>query len=206
MSNVAEKMTQRLVSAALIKPEDSSLYQYGLQQGLFMLLNFFTTVVVGLLFGMLWQSILFSLVYMPLRMNAGGYHARTPLRCYIFSTALIFAVLSVIRLVLYNKLICGIMAAVGAAIIFALAPVENANKPLDEIERKVYRKRARLTLLFWMITLLFGFALGWQAVSATIATAVATMGGMVGAGKLIKESFELFYLFLKYVNEKKKKA
>lgn len=181
MPNVAEKMTQRLVSAALIKPEDSSLYQYGLQQGLFMLLNFFTTVVVGLLFGMLWQSILFSLVYMPLRMNAGGYHARTPLRCYVFSTALIAAVLSVIRLVLHNKLICGIMAVAGAAIIFVLAPVGDANKPLDEIERKVYRKRACLTLVFWLMALLFGFALGWEFVTATIATAVAVLGVMMCA-------------------------
>lgn len=85
MSNIAEKMTQRLVSAALIKPEDSSLYQYGLQQGLFMLLNFITTVVVGLLFGMLWQSILFSLVYMPLRMNAGGLSCKNaaPVLCLL---------------------------------------------------------------------------------------------------------------------------
>ena len=161
MFNVAEKMTDRLVSAELIRPEDSSLYQYGLQQGLFMLLNFLTTIVVGLLFQMLWQSILFSLVYMPLRMNAGGYHARTPLRCYVFSTALIFAALSVIRLAVQSRLICAIMAVAGAAVIFALAPVGDANKPLDEIEQKVYRKRARLTLVFWLIVLMFSFALRW---------------------------------------------
>lgn len=184
MPNVTEELIKGLVSSELIKSEDSSLYQYGLQQGLFMFLNFFTTVIVGLIFGMLWQSVLFSLVYMPLRMNAGGYHARTPLRCYVFSTALIFAVLSVIRLVSQSRLICGIIAVAGAAVIFALAPVGDANKPLDKIEQKVYRERACLTLGFWLITLLFGFVLGLESVTATIATAIATLGIMVGVGKI----------------------
>ena len=63
---------------------------------------------------------------------------------------------------------------------------------MDEIERKVYRKRACLTLAFWMMALLFGFALGRETVIATIATAIAALGIIVSVGKLIKESLELF--------------
>lgn len=182
MPIITDKLIKQLVSINAIKPEDSELYAYGIEQGVFMLLNFCTTIIVGLLFGMLWQSILFSFVYMPLRMNAGGYHARTPLRCYILSTALIAAALSVISFAVQSKLICGIMAAAGAAVIFMLAPVEDANKPLDETERKVYRKRTHFILLFWVSVFLFGFVFGWMHMTATIATSIATLGVMVGVG------------------------
>ena len=188
MLNVSDRLIKGLINAGQIKPEESDLYHYGLQQGLFMFLNFFTTVIVGLLFGMLWQSILFSLVYMPLRMNAGGYHARTPLRCYAFSTALIFAVLSAIGLVVQSRLICGVIAVAGAAVIFALAPVGDKNKPLDKIEQKVYRKRACLTLGFWLVILLFSFVLGWEYVTATIATALATLGMIVILGSVMAKN------------------
>jgi len=42
---------------------------------------------------------------------------------------------------------------VSAILIFAFSPIEDKNKPLDEIEKKVYRRRA---MVAWTVEVLLG--------------------------------------------------
>jgi len=74
---IIQRVTDELVSNKIINSEDSELYTYGLQQGALMFLNILTIVFVGRMLGMLWQSVVFMVTYIPLRTYAGGYHART---------------------------------------------------------------------------------------------------------------------------------
>ena len=69
--------------------EDKEVYRYGIQQGLNLALNILTTIIIGCLCDMLLPSILFLVCYMPLRSFCGGYHAKTHLRCYIYSVIMI---------------------------------------------------------------------------------------------------------------------
>lgn len=90
-SEISEMMTQSLIDNKKIQSDNRELYRYGIQQGLTMIMNLATTLLIGLLCGMLWQSIVFYMAYIPLRSYAGGYHAKTPIRCYLFSIAMMFA-------------------------------------------------------------------------------------------------------------------
>lgn len=91
---------------------------------------------------MVWQSIAFTVFYMMIRPYAGGYHARTPKMCYVFSLIMIIVVLFLIRTIPLNGLLYLLIYAVSSIVIFKLSPVEDENKPLDNIERVVFRKRA----------------------------------------------------------------
>ena len=150
-NDVSKKLTCFLVNNDTIGDEEREIYRYGIQQGLTIILNLVTTLLIGLVCGMVWQSIVFTVAYIPLRSFAGGYHAKTPTRCYIFSIILMLAVLLVMKFVPFTAFICSVMLSVSSVVIVFLAPVEDNNKPLDEMEQKVYRKR---TLMIWISELI----------------------------------------------------
>lgn len=154
---LSERITEWLLANKTIPREDKEIYRYGIQQGLFTLLNFGTTVIIGLVFGLLWESMLFMTAYIPLRSYAGGYHAKTAVRCYFFSIVMMSTVLWVMGHVMYSGLVCGSLTAISAGLIWFLVPVEDKNKPLDDTEKVVYRRRARKIVLtesilsFWAV-------------------------------------------------------
>lgn len=183
-SEISENIVQTLEDNQTIKNEEREIYRYGIQQGLTIILNLITTLVIGLVCGMVWQSIVFTVAYIPLRSFAGGYHEKTPERCYVFSIVLMFAILLVMRFVTFTRLICSIILFVSSTIIVLLSPVEDKNKPLDELENKVYRKRA---LLIWASELTVAFVcLLFRQVHLAICLAMTmmVMAIMLGLGRL----------------------
>lgn len=159
---ISARITQKFEANQTIKSEDRDVYQYGVQQGLTILLNLATTVAIGFICGMLWQSVLFTAACIPLRSFAGGYHAKTPNRCYVFSIFMITAALLVMRYVPVTNHICGIIILISGLFLVLLAPVADNNKPLDRLERQVYRKRALLIGGIEAAVAVICFALGWR--------------------------------------------
>lgn len=123
-------------------PEDKEVYRYGIQQGLNLALNILTTIIIGVLCRMLYQSLLFLICYMPLRSFCGGYHAKTHLRCYIYSVIMIASILLVAKYTAFNIVLSEVLVLISLIIIIILAPVEDENKKLDSVEKGVFRKRA----------------------------------------------------------------
>ena len=98
-SRVDERVVESLISLGVVPSEDKDIYVYGIGQGTVLLVNLISVIIIGLLLGMVWQSLVFILAYIPIRSYAGGYHASTQLRCYILSNAVVVAVLLAIKLV-----------------------------------------------------------------------------------------------------------
>jgi accessory gene regulator B len=65
-----------MAQSEIISVEDNELYEYGLHQSFILLANIFTTILVGWIFNMMIESIIFLLAFVPLRSYAGGYHAK----------------------------------------------------------------------------------------------------------------------------------
>ena len=142
---LAEKIVRRLRDRQIISKENEELYKYGFNIGLTILINLLSSVLVGVFFGMIFESMIFLMGYIPLRSYAGGYHARTPLRCYfisIFIMILILAFFSYVSLVSLYKM----LLFIGVTVCIILSPVEDENKPLDDDEVRIYRKRSYIVL------------------------------------------------------------
>ena len=151
-------MTERLMenvwkgmkTAGNIDEEDKEIYLFGFYQGLVFLLNIATALFTGIILDMFLESILFLICFIPLRIFAGGYHAKTQLRCYIMSTATTAVLLYLIDVTQRNMgVYVIILYIIAVCIIWKLAPVQDKNKPLDLDERKKYRKRVHSLLLFY---------------------------------------------------------
>ncbi|MDS1005152.1 accessory gene regulator B family protein [Clostridium sporogenes] len=182
--SISEKIVDKLIDGNIIESEDKDLYTYGFHQGFLIIFNILTAIAIGLLFKMAWESLVFLMAYIPLRSYAGGYHARTSLRCYMFSLIIIIMVLLGIKFIYWNSIICIIVTFCATSIIFALQPVEDENKPLDKKERVVYKKRTKSILLVLIgIELVFWFFDNEQ-ISITIIMALFVISFMLILGKI----------------------
>lgn len=168
----------------VINDEEKDLYYYGFKQGFLLLLNLITVIIIGIIFNMIWQSVIFMAVYSLLRAYAGGYHANTQSRCYLFSIGMITAVLWIIKLIPWNGSICFITTAVSSKIILLIAPVEDRNKPLDLKEKKVFKKRTNIILgVLIGIVLPFWF-MGGKQISICIVMGIAVISFMLALGEI----------------------
>jgi len=153
--NLARKLTDKLVKMQVINNEDKDLYCYGFKQGFLLFLNMITVIIIGVIFNMVWHSVIFMIAYSCLRVYAGGYHANTELNCYFFSLIMIMTVLWIIKLVTWNGLTCFIITTISSLIILLIAPIEDANKPLDQEEKKIFKKRTNIVLSILILPILF---------------------------------------------------
>ncbi len=147
LERLSEKFAGKLIRAGIISETDADVYVYGFFQLAMMLLNIVTTLLLGALFQLLIPCILLNLFYIPLRMNAGGHHANSPMRCYINSTIMIAALLAVIKWIPINPAVSAVFLAVSGIAIWILAPVEAENNPWDDAEKLVYRRRTQVILV-----------------------------------------------------------
>lgn len=145
----AKWTVDRLVAHRIINDEDMEIYRFGLESVLLKAIHYVSMLFVGLLLGMLPETILFLITYAAIRAYAGGYHANTRGVCYVLSWVTILSVLLIARFSPVG--ITGVLAVafivLSFPVIFIFAPVENSAKPLDALECTHYKKRARITLM-----------------------------------------------------------
>lgn len=138
-----EKFADILIEQGISKSEDRDIVVYGLCTGIELLLNIITTLILGILFGMVLESLVFLISFSFVRVYAGGYHCEKAISCYFMSTGIVVFVLSIVEFIPTEQMmIMGIVILlVATAVLLKLVPMETPTKPLDELERQYYRKK-----------------------------------------------------------------
>lgn len=186
---LSERITDKFEQLNVISSDDRDIYRYGVQQGCVLLLNLLSIITIGLLCGMLIESILFMLVFVPLRTYAGGYHAKTHIRCYVYSMLTIAVILLTMKLLAFDFWHYVLMMVVGCSVILWLAPIEDENKPLDNLEQKAYRKKAHLLVGFDVLIFLAACLLKLEVVYCSCAMAMFLLGILVIIGQIKNQFF-----------------
>lgn len=181
-----KNITEAMAIHGIIAYEDEELYIYGMMQGLIMIFNIATTIVIGLLLGMVWQSLLLMISYIPLRTYAGGYHARTQIKCYVLSVFLVIGMLLLVKFSSEWNYILPMLSCISGGVIFLLAPLEDVNKPLDAIQKSKYRKTARIILLIELCVAGLSFLLESYQLSLCISTSIVCVSVLLMVSKLLK--------------------
>lgn len=140
-----DKIAYELVASDIIPSEDMALYAYGffllLSKALFLLV----VSILGAVFGIFQESILFYLLFSILREYAGGIHAKTEGTC-IFCTILMFllSVSTIWALVHYqNTAVAFALLFFGFFTIILLSPLDTPEKPLSNLDRQHFQRVAR---------------------------------------------------------------
>ena len=179
----ADLLTQKLEENDIISSEQYEICRFGFRLGLTIILNLITVIVIGASMSELGPALLFMALYIPLRSNAGGYHAQTAIRCYVFSIFLMIAFLLAMKHLFISRFICVIINILSFIVIFAFAPVEDKNKPLDQMEQCVYRKRTRIVLIVESIIMIVGVILDTKTIYLCSTWNIIIMSAILLIGK-----------------------
>lgn len=181
-----KKMTSYLIVNGIIEDEEKEIYSYGLHQGLLIIINIATTLFIGFLFKQVWEIIVFMIAYIPLRTYGGGYHAKTELRCYFLSVALIIASLLLIKFIPITKMSVLALSSISGVVVYILAPVEDKNKILNDTENKIYRRKTRIILAIEILVNILLYRLGFDILSLVISVAIFMLSLMIIVGRIKK--------------------
>lgn len=102
----------------LIDEKNSDVYQYGIQQLLTLILNLISFLIIGVLFQVVLPTLLFIFFYAVLRIYAGGYHASTPIRCYLFSNVIVILFIIIFKYLPMTYVECNFSLLVSSIFIF----------------------------------------------------------------------------------------
>ena len=167
-----------LIKKGIVNESDKELYEFGVNQLLLFFINLGTSLIIGIVLGMVWQSIVFSIAYIPLRRFAGGYHAATAGACYLMSTVLIAASLMVMKYLLVDIVTVIAVLLIAAIIVWFRAPVASINKPLTEKEFSVFKRKTRVILIIECV-LTLSLAMIFENAAECISIAVFCSGLML---------------------------
>lgn len=184
LTRLSRKIVNDLTRSDIVKAEDAEIYIYGINQILMYSINISSALIIGLIFGKFFEAAVFIVAYCSLRSFAGGYHAKTPLRCYVFSVIMLIIVLVGIKYLYLTEWMYYVVLLAAALVVIVLSPVEDKNKPLDEIKHRVYKKR---TILIVATELLIGIVLklmGLDNLFVAVVYSFVVLSFMLVAGKV----------------------
>jgi len=139
---MSNKITSFFISSGTISKSDSEVYAYCFEVVLSTALSLSALALIAIFSGTFSETMLFLSGFVPLRMIAGGYHAKSHLRCFML---MITAHISFILLMLnipdaHRIMIIFIGVSLSTLSVFLCAPSEDINNPLDK-EKVVRLKR-----------------------------------------------------------------
>ena len=172
-----KKIVDVLVKADVIDPANKEVVSFGIRQ-----VEYFFINVITILFNETVSSIIFLLAFIPLRTYAGGYHAKTILRCYIITIVLmVFTIFSFKQSMWSQGNSCVILGFAGA-LLYKLVPVDNYNHRLTLHERKVFRRKALLVMCLEIFISLIGILMNDKFLYQGIVAAIVMTTVLVCVG------------------------
>ena len=132
--------------------EQSNEYIYGMNMLFNVCVNIISMIIIGIITHRLWECVLFCLIYKIIRKYTGGFHFESAVCCYISSCIMYLVAIVIITYIPFRIYGISAMVLISAIIIWGLSPVEAVNKPLDECEKQVFKKRARFNIVIIVIT------------------------------------------------------
>ena len=162
MEKFSSKLIEFFVSNDLIKNEDKEIYKYAVNIILSSLIHIATVMIIGLCFNLFIESLVFYFSFIAIRKFAGGYHAKTPVRCYLFSFASNIIILCLVKwlssintLFIFIFIIFELLCVV---LILLISPLDTENNPLTGQEKIMYRMLTSIiTILIFIISSLCFF-------------------------------------------------
>jgi accessory gene regulator B len=142
--------------------DDIEVYSYGLQIFLSSVLEVLAVLIIGLCIGRFFETIAFFVSFISLRSGAGGYHAKTYLRCF-FGLLVVYGLhigVLIITPVSVSYYVPLLILTLSVFPILRYAPVADPNKPIGPIQRKAFRRRSLVMLLIQIVIILAGSAFG----------------------------------------------
>lgn len=184
LNKIVNKTVDQFVLSNIVKSKERSIYEYGLKNGIILIGNLLTILLIGVVTGYLEITFIFMMSYVPLRTYAGGYHAKGPVRCYIISVVIAVGVIAIVLVLGEISIFWSIPFAL---LIYILSPVEAPKKKLTNRQKLEYHRMTAIILMILSIVCIIAQFGEIVYVKETIIVAQAIMCILEGVGYVINK-------------------
>lgn len=141
---MASNLSCALANRGIFNSEDAEVYAYGFELMISTAINIVLVIIISFLFAAPLAWIFFLLAFIPLRTTAGGYHAKTHLKCCITFCVgyTIFMLIPIFLSGFMTPLTLVIISAASLITVLLLSPMPASSKPMSEEQRVLNRKRS----------------------------------------------------------------
>ena len=126
MSNIG-----RFLENNCIDESEKEIVMFGLKRLAVLILSSVIIFILGTLFHEIWRTVLLMALLLPLRQNAGGFHLKSQYGCGICSVLILFIAILCLKYLAINHYFAICLVLISATTIIMMAPISNANNPLD---------------------------------------------------------------------------
>lgn len=144
---VSKKIAQKWLADSAINIEEKEIYEYGIEIILSSLVGILLIILLGICFFNIRITLLFLLIFIPIRSYCGGYHAETYLKCNIGMLVVFICTMLIATNVKITFNAVAIILIVINIHISILSPVVNKSKPLTTSEKTNNKKRSMILSL-----------------------------------------------------------
>lgn len=200
-----EKISSKIATELNMNEEQKAVIRYGIFAMIQTSIAIGMSILFGMLLGVLIPSLIISLVAVLLRKYSGGAHAQTPEACVVIGTFVSVGGALAVSYISWNMgciiLLGIILFGIAYWIIWKLAPVDSAAKPIRrEEKKKMLKKRSIYILMIYYImisiSLLFYLNNGNKDLLLYIACVYVGIGWQVftltHTGHLVMKKIDLF--------------
>lgn len=153
MDSILRKIPLKMFELDMIEATDLDLIQYGLELFLLKIVHFGGIFLLAFLTKGLYgvgTMIIFSIPFLVLRSNSGGYHAKTRLRCFIISLLITVFVLYITPLL--ESVSLEVLALICSLFIYKNSPLIHENNPLYPEECMILHEHVKSILLIIFVS------------------------------------------------------
>ena len=140
ISEISKKISLFLCHKNIIENEDIEIYKYGFETICSTIIGFVITLAIGMIFRMFFLSIAYYVIFVTIRQFTGGYHANSYFKCNLTFAVVTTLVFGFTKMAVYSQTYTIpnhiLFLVLSFIVILHFAPVENENKPLDQMQKK----------------------------------------------------------------------
>ena len=150
----SEKIAKKLINLSG-KTEPQSVIVYGFNNMILAMLELLEILTVSLVLGMTKECLIMLGVFIPIRIYAGGHHAKTVLLCQVETVLLFCGALLGCKYTAINEVLQYIITFLLLFLIICIAPIENRNRILSSNEKRVFKRKAFVVFCITFLIFIF---------------------------------------------------
>lgn len=153
INQIACYIVNKMKNYSVVNEENTDLYIYGLEILIITIIKYLGLFIIAFLLGVVKEAVAFVIAFTLLRNQAGGVHLKSFWKCFLFTNIMTFSCIFLSKsLPINHTLIYSVvMLIISIFLVLAFAPVDTENKPLNELEKKLYRRRSIYVILILSI-------------------------------------------------------
>lgn len=190
IDRLSRKLTQKLIDNEIIAFEDWEVYMYGLQMLISGFIKLIGFMAIAWVLGWTLEALVFIVAFSMLRVNAGGYHASTYLKCFVITSVFTFASIWLVKkyFISASFIYTAIILSMAAVLVLLYAPVDTPNKKMVGREKSIYRARSLMTMLLECSTIIAAYLINPKIITFCNIAAMALLSEGITLMPLIAEN------------------